>query len=75
MRNAYLGEFEEVVLLTVAVLDGGGYGAGITDTIEAETSRTVRLNQVHAALHRLEKKGMVTSRMGDPSEPSAPRRS
>ncbi|SDL48701.1 Transcriptional regulator PadR-like family protein [Catalinimonas alkaloidigena] len=62
---AYLGEFEEIVLLTVAALDGEGYGVSITREIETQTGRSVRLNQVHAALHRLEKKSMVRSHMGD----------
>jgi DNA-binding PadR family transcriptional regulator len=65
MKRTYLGEFEEVVLLTVVLLEGNAYGVALTHEIIEQTGRTVRLNQVHAALHRLEEKGMVTSRMGE----------
>lgn len=65
MKRTYLGEFEEIVLLTVVLLEGNAYGVAITHQITEQTGRTVRLNQVHAALHRLEDKGMVHSRMGD----------
>ena len=65
MRRSYLGEFEEVVLLTVAVLGEGAYGVAITDELERQTGRSVSISAVHAALHRLEEKAMLSSRMGD----------
>lgn len=65
MRRTYLGEFEEVVLLTVAVLGEGAYGVAITDELERQTGRSVSISAVHAALHRLEEKAMLSSRMGD----------
>ena len=65
MKRAYLGEFEEIVLLTVAVLEGKAYGVKITHHIIEQTERQVRLNQVHAALHQLEEKGVVSSKMGE----------
>jgi len=65
MKRVYLGEFEEIVLLTVAVLGNGAYGVSITDELESQTGRSVSISAVHAALHRLEEKGMLTSRMGD----------
>lgn len=74
MKRAYLGEFEELVLLTVAVLAGKAYGVLITHEIIRQTGRAVRLNQVHAALQRLEDKGMVTSKMGDPTAERGGRR-
>lgn len=61
MKRTYLGEFEERVLLTVAVLDGKAYGVAVTHEIIEQTDRQVRLNHVHAALLRLEEKGMVAS--------------
>jgi DNA-binding PadR family transcriptional regulator len=65
MKRNYLGEFEEIVLLTVAALeDGEAYGVAITHAIAEQTGRTARLNQVHAALLRLEEKGMVSTRLG-----------
>lgn len=74
MKRTYLGEFEEIVLLLVAGLDGEAYGVGITHKLNQETDRSVRLNQVHAALHRLQQKGMVASRLGDPTPERAGRR-
>ena len=74
MKRVYLGEFEEIVLLFVALLEGGGYGVNITHEIVQQTARAVRLNQVHAALQRLEDKGMVSSRMGEPTAERGGRR-
>lgn len=65
MRRSYLGEFEELVLLTVVVLHHSAYGAAITDELEAQTGRTVSLSAVHAALQRLEEKGMLSSVLGE----------
>ena len=65
MKRTYLGEFEEVVLLTVAVLGDGAYGVAITDELDRQTGRSVSISAVHAALHRLEEKGMLSSRMGE----------
>jgi PadR family transcriptional regulator PadR len=74
MKRVYLGEFEEIVLLFVALLEGHGYGVSITHEIVQQTARAVRLNQVHAALQRLEDKGMVKSRMGEPTAERGGRR-
>jgi len=74
MKRMYLGEFEEIVLLVVAMLEGGAYGVNITHEIVQQTSRAVRLNQVHASLHRLEEKGMISSRMGNPTPERGGRR-
>lgn len=74
MKRTYLGEFEEIVLLLVAALDGEAYGVSLTHRINEETDRSVRLNQVHSALHRLQEKGMVSSRMGDPTPERGGRR-
>lgn len=65
MRRTYLGEFEEIVLLTVAVLGDSAYGVAITDELDRQTGRTVSISAVHAALHRLEEKGMLKSHLGD----------
>ena len=64
MKRTYLGEFEEVVLLTAAVLNGHAYGVSITEELEKQTGRQVSISAVHAALSRLEEKGFVSSRMG-----------
>lgn len=64
MKGTYLGEFEEIVLLAVAMLAGDAYGAAIITEIEQQMDRSVNLGAVHAALHRLEEKGLLSSRMG-----------
>lgn len=74
MKRTYLGEFEEIVLLTVAVLEGGAYGVAITHEIIEQTGRSVRLNQIHSALERLEDKGMLKSEMGEPTAERGGRR-
>jgi PadR family transcriptional regulator PadR len=74
MKRTYLGEFEEIVLLTVAVLQGKAYGVNITHEITEQTRRSARINQVHAALQRLEDKGMIISRMSDPTPERGGRR-
>jgi PadR family transcriptional regulator, regulatory protein PadR len=74
MKRNYLGEFEELVLLGVAVLDGKAYGVALLQEINAQTDRNIQLNQVHAALQRLEDKGMVASAMGEPTAERGGRR-
>jgi DNA-binding PadR family transcriptional regulator len=64
MKGTYLGEFEELVLLSVAVLDGDAYGVSIGTLIEEESERTVTISTIHNVLYRLEKKGYVRSALG-----------
>ncbi len=64
MKGTYLGEFEELVLLTVAVLNGEAYGISIAKVIEEEAERAVTISTIHNVLYRLEKKGFVRSRLG-----------
>ncbi len=65
MRRSDLGEFEEIVLLSVAVLTPKAYSVVIAEELEQQTGKTVTTGAVHAALQRLEKKGLVTSEMGE----------
>lgn len=64
MRRTYLGEFEEVVLLMVAILDGEGYGVTVSQALEEHTGRLVTFGTVHNTLIRLEEKGFVNSQLG-----------
>jgi DNA-binding PadR family transcriptional regulator len=64
-RGERLGEFEEVVLLAVARLEGDGYGVTIRREIERRTGRSPALGAVYATLDRLEAKGALRSREGD----------
>ena len=63
----YLGEFEQVVLLAVAHLDGDGYGMTVRREIERRTGREISIGAVYATLDRLERKGFVRSREGEPT--------
>lgn len=74
MNRNYLGEFEELVLLTVAHMNGDAYGAAITQDIKSRTGRTVILSAVHVALYRLEEKGLVTSSVGGATQERGGRR-
>ncbi|GAA4446851.1 hypothetical protein GCM10023189_02410 [Nibrella saemangeumensis] len=65
MRRSDLGEFEEVVLLAVAVLSPTAYSVVIAEELEQETGQTVSTGAVHAALQRLEQKGYLTSHLGE----------
>lgn len=64
MRRTYLGEFEEVVLLMVTILDGQGYGVTVSQALEEHTGRLVTFGTVHNTLIRLEEKGFVRSELG-----------
>ena len=62
MKGTNLGELEELILLTVAMLYDNAYAIAIRDEIKAKCNRTITISTVHAALIRLEKKGFVGSR-------------
>lgn len=64
MRRTYLGEFEELVLLMIAILDGQAYGVTVSQEIEHHTGRVVTFGAVHNTLIRLEEKGFVRSELG-----------
>lgn len=65
MQRTNLGEFEELVLLTVGVLYDDAYAVAITKEVEKQSDRSVNVSAVHKSLYRLEKKGMLNSRLGD----------
>ncbi|UZR96245.1 PadR family transcriptional regulator [Chondrinema litorale] len=65
MKGTYLGEFEEIVLLTVGVLYDEAYGLSIKNEVENRSNRSVNLSAIHAALYRLEEKGFLNSRLGE----------
>ena len=60
-----LGAFEEHVLLSVARQGGEAYGMRVRRDIAARTERDLSIGAVYATLDRLEKKGLVTSRLED----------
>ena len=64
MKRTFLGEFEEVLLLTVAILGEEAYGVTVTQELEQKTGRVVGFSTVHTTLQRLEEKGFLSSEMG-----------
>lgn len=61
MKKFQLGEFEEVVMLTVAILYDNAYGVSIKKEIESRLSRKVSVGALQSALKRLEDKGYLAS--------------
>jgi PadR family transcriptional regulator, regulatory protein PadR len=74
MKGTYLGELEELVLLTVGILYPEAYGVGVMDEIERQTSRSLNISAVHAVLTRLEEKGFLKSKMSEPTDERGGRR-
>lgn len=72
MGRNNLGEFEERVLLTILRLGREAYSVSIVAELEARTDREVATAAVYVALRRLEKKGLLTSRLESPEESGEP---
>ncbi|HEX6890470.1 MAG TPA: helix-turn-helix transcriptional regulator [Chryseolinea sp.] len=68
MGKYQLGEFEEIVMLTVGILYKEAYGAAIKREIEKRLSRKVSMGAMHTALVRLEDKGYINSVKGEGTE-------
>jgi DNA-binding PadR family transcriptional regulator len=74
MKGNYLGELEELVLLTVGILYKQAYGVAVMDELEKQTGRSLNISAVHTVLNRLEEKGLVKSGMSDPTSERGGRR-
>ena len=64
-RETYLGEFEHIVLLALIHLKENAYGMTIRMDIDERIGRSVSIGAVYTTLERLEKKGFITSQMGE----------
>ncbi|SHH15715.1 Transcriptional regulator PadR-like family protein [Chryseolinea serpens] len=73
MKKYQLGEFEEIVMLTVGVLYNEAYGVSIKKDIETRLSRNVSMGALHTALTRLEDKGYLKTFDGEATEERAGR--
>jgi PadR family transcriptional regulator, regulatory protein PadR len=73
MKKYNLGEFEEIVILTIGVLYKAAYGVSIKKEIESRLSRGVSMGALHTALVRLEDKGYIKSYDGESTEERAGR--
>ena len=66
MPEIYLGELEQIVLLAVLRLGDEAYTVPILEQIEAQTGRKIARGALYTALDRLETKGCLRSRVGEP---------
>lgn len=62
--KSYLGEFEELVLLTIAALGAEAYGVSIQLDIESRCKRSISIGALHSTITRLEEKGFLKSWLG-----------
>ena len=74
MPELILGEFEQLVLLALVRQGHDAYGVSICDDIASRTGRDVSLGGVYKTLERLEDKGLVSSRIGEPTAERGGRR-
>ncbi len=74
MKGTHLGELEELVLLTTAILSDQAYTVTIAKEIQSQSNRSITLSTVHTSLHRLEQKGFVESYMGGTTKERGGRR-
>jgi PadR family transcriptional regulator PadR len=65
MSRASIGELEELLMLGIATLVPEAYGFAIKSIILERANREVNLSAVHAALYRLENKGLIKSQFGE----------
>lgn len=66
-KRDYPGEFELMVLLAIVRLGDQAYGVPISKELMLTTGREATLGSVYAALDRLEQKGLVSSKLADPT--------
>lgn len=74
MKNKGLGEFEELILLAVCILNGEAYGISVKKEVEKHSGRSVLLGAVHTTLYRLQEKGFLESDMSGQTEKRGGRR-
>lgn len=67
MTPTSAGDFEQQVLLAVWRLENDAYGVSVRDELEERAGRDVAHGAVYSTLMRLEKKGLVRSRLSDPT--------
>jgi DNA-binding PadR family transcriptional regulator len=66
-NKEWLGEFEHLVLLAVLRLRGNAYGFAIQQEIQQRTGRTCSVGAIYTTLDRMEQKGFVSSKLGEPT--------
>ncbi len=76
MSQDYVGEFEQMVLLSIMRLGASAYGLAIRDVLEAVVGRTPSSGSLYTTLDRMERKGLLKSSAGEitPERGGRPRR-
>lgn len=72
--KGYIGEFEELVLLTIASLGEDAYGVAIKEEIEKRSDRSISIGALHSTITRLEEKNYLKSWLGEPTQERGGRR-
>lgn len=72
--KGFIGEFEELVLLTIANLAKEAYGVAILNDISERAKRKLSIGALHSTLTRLEEKGYISSYLGEPTNERGGRR-
>ena len=73
MGRDRLGEFEHRVLLAILRLGGEAYSVPLVLELEERTGREVSQSSVFIVLQRLEKKGLLSSRIDETTKPETGR--
>ena len=69
-----LGELEQLVILGVLHSGRNAYGVPVHNEIQRRVGRELTLGTIYKTLSRLEEKGLVTSRIGEPTPERGGRR-
>ncbi|SMD36318.1 DNA-binding transcriptional regulator, PadR family [Reichenbachiella faecimaris] len=74
MKRTAIGEFEEMVLLMVLILQDEAYMISLQNELLEKANRSITMGALHTTLSRLEKKGLLSSEMGEPTKERGGRR-
>ncbi len=74
MKGTNLGEFQEIVMLCILILEKNAYGVTIQEEIDSQMKRKISRGALHTALTRLEEKDFIVSAYGEPSPERGGRR-
>jgi PadR family transcriptional regulator PadR len=65
MKEKFLGEFEQMLLLSIFKLGADAYGTKVRQLLADSIKRDISVGALYTTLERLEKKGLVSSKMGE----------
>ena len=74
MKGTNLGEFQELVMLSILLLDKDAYGVSIQEVLNERMKRSISRGALQTALTRLEEKGYIKSAYGAPTAERGGRR-